>query len=107
MDIQTKNFFTNLPDSSKKEIIEILAEAQNFRIERIISEGQYSPEDFWYEQKENEWVMVLEGEAKLEFSDKIIDMKSGDYILIPAFKKHRVKSTSTTQKTIWLAVFFS
>ncbi len=109
------NFFENLPDTSKDEITQILAKSNNFRMERIISEGQSSPPDFWYVQEENEWVMILEGDAEIEFADslddstsvKLIKMESGDYILIPALKKHRVKSTSQAQKTIWLAVFFS
>ena len=106
--MNTMNFFENIPDSSKEEIIEILAHSQNFRIERIISSGQSSPNDFWYIQEENEWVIVLEGEAELEFENNdILKMKSGDYLLIPALKKHRVKSTSQTEKTIWLAVFFN
>jgi len=38
----------NVPN--KKELIEILAESKNVRIERIISSGQISPEGFLYDR---------------------------------------------------------
>ncbi|MFA7083656.1 MAG: hypothetical protein WC141_03865 [Arcobacteraceae bacterium] len=31
------------------------------RIEKIVSNGQKSPDDFWYEQEESEFVLVLKG----------------------------------------------
>lgn len=101
------NFFEDIPENNPEEIIEILQSDTNVRIERILSYGQASPENFWYEQEENEWVMLLEGCAELEFeTEDIVTLNKGDYVYIPAFKKHRVKSTSQTETTIWLAFFF-
>ncbi|HPB19808.1 MAG TPA: cupin domain-containing protein [Bacteroidales bacterium] len=76
------------------------------RIERIISFGQQSPPDFWYDQDENEWILLLKGKAKLEFIDRKITLNKGDSLLIPAHEKHRVAYTHKYKPTIWLAVFF-
>lgn len=103
----TTNFFENIPNEFPEEIIEEILNTDNIRIERIISDGQTSPDEFWYEQKENEWLIILEGDAILEYQDsQEKKLKKGDYVYIPAMQKHRVKEISQTQKTIWLAVFF-
>lgn len=102
-----ENLYKDIPEKSHKEIIDILRSGDNIRIERIVSYGQASPEGFWYEQDENEWVMLIDGSAELEYpSGDIITMKTGDYVYIPAGEKHRVRSTSRDEKTIWLAFFF-
>lgn len=102
-----KNFFSSIPDKLPDEIIEIVFKSDSIRIERIISQGQSSPENFWYNQSENEWVIVLEGKAMIKFEDEsIVTLHKGDYLYIPAFKKHRVEWTDPNQLTIWLAVIF-
>jgi cupin 2 domain-containing protein len=101
------NLFGDIPDVLPDELTEVLAESSNVRIERIVSDGQSSPDDFWYDQTQNEWVLLVSGSAVLEFEERSVDLKVGDYLLIPAHQKHRVASTSLTEKTIWLAVFFS
>lgn len=102
------NLFAELPKSLLEEWIENLAVSKNARIERIVSTGQASPEDFWYDQDEAEWVVVLHGEAELEFEDPTERrrLQRGDYVLIPAHRKHRVAWTSPNEPTVWLAVFF-
>lgn len=100
------NLFDNISEELSGELVEVLADSSNIRIERIVSDGHASPDDFWYDQDQNEWVMVVSGFAVLEFEDKSVEMKPGDHILIPAHQKHRVASTSPTEKTIWLAVFY-
>lgn len=76
------------------------------RIEKIVSNGQKSPENFWYEQEESEFVLVLKGNAILEFEEETMILNEGDAVNIPAYKKHRVKQTSPNELTIWLAVFY-
>jgi cupin 2 domain-containing protein len=87
---------------------EILA-LWGLKIERIVSHNHASPPGFWYEQASNEWVMVLSGSAGLRFEDETEarQLKAGDYLLIPARKRHRVDWTSEVEPTIWLAVHFS
>ncbi len=101
-----KNLFGNiLIDKDNEQFYEIL-KSENVRIETIVSNGQKSEKDFWYDQDENEFVMLLEGSATLEFKDKKVEMIKGDYINIPKHCKHRVSQTSKTESTIWLAVFY-
>ena len=102
------NLLSNLPTSVSDELIEVLAENQHVRIERIVSHGHTSPEALWYDQDEHEWVIVLNGEAKLLFENQSEPrhMKMGDHILIPAHQKHRVIWTTLDEPTIWLAVFY-
>ena len=50
------NLFEDLPSDLSKEVIEILAQSKNIRIERIVSFGQSSPDGFWYDQEQAEWV---------------------------------------------------
>jgi len=104
----TKNLFSDLPKTIPKELMEVLAENQHVRIERIVSHGHVSPEGFWYDQEEHEWVVVLKGAAKLLFHDdcETLHLDSGDHVLIPAHHKHRVEWTATDEPTIWLAVFY-
>ena len=53
------NLFADLPASLPEELVEVLAEGRHVRIERIVSTGQASPDGFWYDQDETEWVCVL------------------------------------------------
>ena len=102
------NLFTDLPAGLSEELVDILAETQDVRIERIVSTGHASPEGFWYDQDEAEWVVVLKGEAGLWFEgeEEPQHLKPGDHLLIPAHAKHRVQWTSSAEPTVWLAVFF-
>ena len=90
-----------------EEIFEKIISCGEVRIERIVSFGHKSPDDFWYDQHENEWVVVLEGDATIEFDDgEKTRLLRGEHCFITARKKHRVISTCENSATIWLAVFF-
>ena len=97
-----ENIFANLP----KELTTVLQKGHGVRTERIISTGHKSPEGFWYDQPEHEWVMILTGAARLQIKDRVLEMSPGDYINIPDHTKHRVTWTSPTEPTIWLAVHY-
>lgn len=102
-----KNFFEDIPKKLPQELTECILEAKNVRIERIVSKGHASPQGFWYDQDENEWVILLSGMAVLEFEgEKPIKLFVGDNILIPARKKHRVLWTHPEFESVWLAVFY-
>ena len=64
-----KNLFDDLPQHLPQEVVQILVRAADVRIERIVSHGQASPADFWYDQAQHEWVIVLKGAARLQFED--------------------------------------
>lgn len=102
-----KNIFESIPKDLSNEVFEEIVSNENVKIERIISYGHSSPKEGWYDQEQNEWVIVLEGEAVLSFADKdAVTLKKGDYINIPAHQKHKVSSTKQDCKTIWLCVFY-
>jgi cupin 2 domain-containing protein len=100
--INPGNIFQQISDSGKKEVFIPLLERAGFRLEQIVSNGQASEPGFWYDQEKDEWVLLVRGEAVLEFEQERATMKAGDYLLIPARKKHRVASCS--QDAIWLAL---
>jgi cupin 2 domain-containing protein len=104
-----QNLFDSIPAEQQNELFTILAESGNTKIERIVSHGHTSPDGFWYDQDQSEWVCVLSGEALLRFKNEAeaIHLKLGDNVLIPPHVKHRVEWTSPDEPTIWLAVFYS
>lgn len=101
------NLIANLPTSLAAEAITPLVQSATVRIERIVSTGQASAPDFWYEQEEDEWVAVLTGEGTVEFADgRTVRLGSGDWLNLPAGCRHRVAATSPAEPTVWLAVFY-
>ena len=96
------NLFADLPGDLPDELIQPLVDAETVRIERIVSRGHASPDGFWYDQDQDEWVVVLKGTAKLRFEDETVAMGPGDFIAIPAHKRHRVEWTMPDEPTVWL-----
>ena len=92
-------------DKEEENFFEIIKN-ETIKIEKIVSNGQKSPENFWYEQEKSEFVLLLEGFAILEFENREVELKKGDCINIKAKQKHRVKFTSLDEPTIWFAVFY-
>ena len=99
------NIFKLPPDIYEAECFETLLSNPHVLIERIISTGQTTPPDRWYDQERDEWVVLLQGEAKLSYEDGSTKLlAAGDWVLIPAHQKHRVEYTSANPPCIWLAV---
>ena len=90
------------------ETFDQLLKGKQFRLERIVSGGQSTPEEQWYDQDQDEWVLLLKGEARLQFKNDNSEMilKPGDHVSIPAHCLHRVNQTSVTESTVWLALHF-
>ncbi|MDQ6971653.1 MAG: cupin domain-containing protein [Mariprofundaceae bacterium] len=107
-DVNKGNLFADIPALLPDEISESLLAAGGVRIERIVSTGQSSPEGFWYNQEEHEWVLLVAGSAGLEIEGEasVHQLKAGDFLHIPAHQRHRVAWTDAGTETIWLAVFF-
>jgi cupin 2 domain-containing protein len=105
----TGNLFANLGDKENpEEQFEELLSRPGIRIERIVSTGQASPEGFWYDQEMAEWVVLLSGEAEIQFKDEAEPRKMipGDWINIPPHRLHRVNWTDSLQQSIWLAIHY-
>jgi len=107
--MQAQNLFEGVPDDLPDEVFTTIHRSGRLRIERIVSLGHASPEGFWYDQEENEWVVVLEGHASVQFEGDAgsVELQRGSYLYIPAHARHRVAWTEPTQKTVWLAIYFS
>jgi len=104
-----KNIYSDIPAEIPDELVEMISGNPDLRVERIVSRGHRSPDGFWYDQEENEFVLLVTGEAELLFEeeDESVHMKTGDYLIIPAHKRHRVAWTAPDRDSVWLAVYFS
>jgi len=102
------NLFSKIPAELPEELVETLLESNSVKIERIVSHGHTSPADFWYDQEQHEWVVVLKGRAKLRFEGEAqsVELGPGDYLNIPAHCRHRVAWTTPDEKIVWLAIHY-
>ena len=102
------NLFAGIAADSQQEQFDLLHESAGIRIERIVSLGQASPPDFWYDQPADEWVIVIQGAARLRFEDEsgVRELRAGDFVFIAAHRRHRVEWTDPATPTVWLAVHF-
>jgi len=85
------------------EIFTTLFKNDSIKIESIRS-WLRTPGEF-YNQDQDEWVILLKGRAKLEIAHENITLQSGDYLFIPKHTLHRILSTD--KNTLWLGVFSS
>lgn len=101
------NLFEEIPARLPEELFQNLAGTDAVRIERIVSRGHATPEGQWYDQPQTEFVLLLQGAACLAFEDGAeVTMAPGDWLEIPAHRKHRVAWTDPEQHSVWLAVHF-
>lgn len=100
------NIFADIPEQLSDELFECIIKKDNVLVERIVSNGHVTPAGQWYDQKGDEWVMLLQGQATLLFekNQQLINLIPGDYLLIPAHTRHRVEWTLPDFNTLWLAV---
>ena len=107
MSLLLNNIFEDLPNNLQSEVIEDIVKSDSLRIERIISKGHTTPPSQWFDQEQNEWVIVLQGEAIIDFEEGDEQrMLRGSYLNIPAHCRHRVKWTKPETETVWLAIHY-
>lgn len=105
MTIEVENLFARRASSRGVEEIFPLMEAGGFQLEQIVSQGQATPADQWYDQERPEWVMLVRGTATLRFeAGQVLPLQPGDYLTIPAHAKHRVDACSAD--ALWLALHY-
>jgi cupin 2 domain-containing protein len=102
------NLFANVPHRLATEQIEELLSAPNVRIERIVSTGHATAAGEWYDQDRAEWVLLLAGSAGLLFEGdtQLVVLEPGNYVHIPAHRRHRVEWTNPAMPTVWLAIHY-
>ncbi len=104
------NLFSGLPRSTldNEQFLDLLSRP-GLRIERIVSTGQASPPDFWYDQPDGEWVLLVHGEAWLAFADEAVArrLRPGDFVDIAPHRRHRVEWTQAEPPTVWLAIHYA
>lgn len=91
------------------EVFHELVRAAGLRLERIVSPvGHRGPPDEWFDQDHDEWVLVVQGRAAIAFEDGSPDLvlNPGDYLHLPAHRRHRVAWTDREQATVWLALHY-
>jgi cupin 2 domain-containing protein len=101
-----ENIFSNIPNLLSDELFDTLLSRDTIKIERIVSEGHSSPVNDWYDQIQDEWIILLEGQATLQYKShcSLIFLNPGDHLFIPAHTQHRVHWTTPETQTIWLAI---
>ena len=100
MTLQTGNLFLNIEAQTQGERFDDLLRHRNLVVERIVSSSAVEPTE--YVQPQDEWVMLVQGEARLIVADEHVPLKSGDYVFLPAGIPHTVASVS--QGAVWLAI---
>ncbi|MEG0795239.1 MAG: cupin domain-containing protein [Odoribacter sp.] len=103
--MKPENILSNIAGAGEEEQFNLLLNLPNCRIDRIVSSGHSSPKGFWYDQENDEFIYLVQGEATLEFEDHQVTLKQGDYLHIPKNCKHRLERSSIEPICIWLCVF--
>ena len=100
------NIFNYIPYDLADELTQGLLQSKHVKIERIVSRGHCSTPGFWYDQKWDEWVLLIKGKAEIEFKGQTKSkvLRPGDHMFIPAHVRHRVAWTAKQSDTVWLAV---
>ncbi|MFA5493579.1 MAG: cupin domain-containing protein [Porticoccaceae bacterium] len=103
------NLFAGIPERLPDELFDTLLSGAEFRLERIVSQGHATPPGQWYDQDEDEWVLLLQGAAALRLEERAepVTLRPGDHLLLPARCRHRVEWTAAGADTVWLALFFT
>ena len=105
---RVSNLLSDLPTAGAGESFQTLLSEPGLRVERIVSHGHASPQGFWYDQPDDEWVLLVTGTARLRFEGgEPVELTPGAYLRIPAHRRHRVEATDPTQPTVWLAIHFT
>lgn len=102
-----RNILATLAVAGGDEAVRPLIKGDGIRVERIVSHGHATPAGVWYDQDEAEWVLVVQGRARLTIEGESEDREvgAGDSLFLPAHCRHRVAWTAPDQPTVWLAIF--
>jgi cupin 2 domain-containing protein len=94
------NLFADAAAPPRGERFDTLLAHRNLVVERIVSSE--APEATEYRQSQDEWVVLLRGEATLEVAGETVELRAGDHLFLPSGTPHAVRRT--TAGTLWLAL---
>ncbi len=94
------NFFNITKPVEGTETINELLQYKNVKINRVVSNRL--TDGSWYDQEEDEWLVLIRGAALLLIDNEEKTLRSGDTLFIPAHELHKVISTS--DDALWLTV---
>jgi cupin 2 domain-containing protein len=104
---EAPNLLADLPAHVLEELFTPLIDHPAFRVERIVSHGHASPPGFWYDQPQDEWVLLVSGAARLRFEgEQPLELRRGSFVHIRAHRRHRVDWTTPDESTVWVAIHF-
>ena len=98
--MRTGNLFADAASPADGERFETILSHGNVVIERIISSAAIASCE--YVQPQDEWVVLVQGEAVLTIAGELVALRSGDHLFLPAHVPHSVARVSAG--AIWLAV---
>jgi cupin 2 domain-containing protein len=98
--MNTSNLFDDCSPPSAGERFDVLLTHKNLVVERIVSSANITSKK--YVQSQDEWVVLVRGEAEIEVAGEAVVLKSGDHLFLPSGTVHIVKSAS--EGAVWLAV---
>src|SRR5688572_16067346 len=98
--MRTGNLFNDATAPPQGERFDVLLDHRNLVVERIVSSAGITPQESV--QPQDEWVVLIQGEAVLQIAGETMSLKAGDYVFLPAGVPHRVERTS--HGAMWLAV---
>lgn len=94
------NLFSDSTPPATGERLDVLLAHKNLVIERIVSSALVAATT--YVQPQDEWVLLVRGEARLDVAGEAVVLKAGDHLFLPSGTEHTVKSAS--DGALWLAV---
>lgn len=94
------NLFDGATPAAHGERFDTLLQHRNLVVERIVSSADITPVE--YLQAQDEWVVLLRGDAELEVRGDAVRLRAGDHLFLPAGTPHRVMRASAG--ALWLAV---
>ena len=96
-----KNIYKYDLPNLDSESFETLLKHKNVEIKTIVSNTLSTPQTF--QQECAEWVVVIQGCAKIEMDGVVHKLQKGDTLFIEATKSHTLLKTKKV--VVWLAIY--
>jgi len=94
------NLYQDAALPAEGERFDVLLAHRGLTIERILSTSKIASQR--YVQEQDEWVVLLQGDALLDVDGKPVPLKAGDYLFLPSRTPHTVLRVS--DGAMWLAI---